>query len=102
MRSDGTAPGERVRWPILRAILQPSRLLQKNSLACLQQANWSAQHLPLTVLATRNDPQPPPDPAAPPSLTYPQFLVTARSQVAYAKEIHDTLVAAAQNISPTE
>jgi mediator of RNA polymerase II transcription subunit 29 len=35
-------------------------------------------------------------------LTYPQFLATASAQVAYAKEIHDTLIAAAQNISPSD
>lgn len=35
-------------------------------------------------------------------LNYPQFLATASAQVAYTKEIHDTLVAAAQNISPSD
>lgn len=35
-------------------------------------------------------------------LTYPQYLNTVRLQISYAKDIHDTLVAAAQNISPTE
>lgn len=36
------------------------------------------------------------------TLTYPQFLATASAQVAYTKEVHDTLVAAAQNISPSD
>lgn len=36
------------------------------------------------------------------SLTYPQFLATVGAQVAYTKEIHETLLAAAQNISPSE
>lgn len=36
------------------------------------------------------------------SLTYPQFLATVGAQVSYTKEIHETLLAAAQNISPSE
>lgn len=36
------------------------------------------------------------------TLTYPQFLSTVNAQVAFTKEIHDTLVAAAQNISPSD
>lgn len=35
------------------------------------------------------------------TLTYPQFLSTVRAQVAYAKEIHDMLLTAAQNIQNT-
>lgn len=36
------------------------------------------------------------------TLTYPQYLATVSAQVAYTKEIYDTLVAAAQNISPSD
>lgn len=36
------------------------------------------------------------------ALTYPQFLATANAQVSFSKELHDTLVAAAQNLAPAE
>lgn len=74
----------------------------KTSLTCIQQAQSATHYLPLQVQPTRMDPPlatPTQDPSA---LSYPQYLSTVRAQVAYAKEIHDTLVAAAQNISPTE
>lgn len=34
--------------------------------------------------------------------SYPHYLATVRAQVAYVKEIHDSLTATAQNIAPTE
>ncbi|XP_077292001.1 mediator complex subunit intersex [Arctopsyche grandis] len=73
----------------------------KTSIACLQQAGWASQNLPLAVLTSRSEVILPPEPP-PSALSYPQFLTVARMQVTYAKEIHDTLIAAVQNISPTE
>jgi serum response factor/mediator of RNA polymerase II transcription subunit 29 len=35
-------------------------------------------------------------------LTYPQYLATVRAQVSFAKEVHDMLESAAQNMSPGE
>ena len=71
---------------------------QKTSIKCLTQQESSTRYFPLHVTATRSDNIPMPDN----SLTYPQFLTTARDQVTFTKEIHDTLVAAAQNISASE
>ncbi|XP_055688112.1 mediator of RNA polymerase II transcription subunit 29 [Lutzomyia longipalpis] len=73
----------------------------KTSIQCIQQSNSSNHFLPLNVAATRVDPMPHPPPDNP-MLSYPQYLSTVRSQIAYAKEIHDTLICAAQNISPSE
>jgi len=51
------------------------------------------------VAATRTETLPPTDNT---HLSYPQYLATVRTQIGYAKEIHDTLICAAQNISPSE
>ncbi|XP_060535476.1 mediator of RNA polymerase II transcription subunit 29 [Cylas formicarius] len=70
----------------------------KTSLKCLTQAESSNRYLNLPVVSTRNENLGINDN----SLTYPQFLATVGAQVSYTKEIHDTLVAAAQNISPSD
>ncbi|KAL3284656.1 hypothetical protein HHI36_018810 [Cryptolaemus montrouzieri] len=72
----------------------------KTSIKCLSQAESSNRYLNLTVSVgpPRNENMSLNDN----TLTYPQFLSTAVSQVAFTKEIHDTLVAAAQNISPSD
>lgn len=71
---------------------------QKTSIKCLSQCESSNRYLHLPVAPTRNESIGMPDN----TLTYPQYLATANAQVAYTKEIHDTLVAAAQNISPSD
>ncbi|GAB0097349.1 Mediator of RNA polymerase II transcription subunit 29 [Sergentomyia squamirostris] len=84
------------------SICDQMELHLKTSIQCIQQSNSSNHFLPLTVAATRVDPMPHPPPENPPMLSYPQYLSTVRSQIAYAKEIHDTLICAAQNISASE
>ncbi|EFA01132.1 mediator of RNA polymerase II transcription subunit 29 [Tribolium castaneum] len=70
----------------------------KTSIKCIGQAESSNRYLHVPVIPHRsenigiNENM----------LSYPQFLATASAQVAYAKEIHDTLIAAAQNISPSD
>lgn len=71
----------------------------KTSILCLQQNSASQRYLPSTVMTTRIEPIPTNESAA---LSYPQYLSTVRNQIAYAKDIHDTLICAAQNISPSE
>ncbi|CAH4027560.1 mediator of RNA polymerase II transcription subunit 29 [Pieris brassicae] len=70
----------------------------RTATSCIQQAQSAAHYLPLTVIPSRMDS----GPVQETTLSYPQYLNTVRLQIAYAKDIHDTLVAAAQNISPTE
>lgn len=72
--------------------------LQKTSVKCLGQAESSNRYLHIPVAPTRSENLGMNENM----LTYPQFLATASAQVSYAKEIHDTLVAAAQNISPSD
>ncbi|KAJ8925036.1 hypothetical protein NQ315_001207 [Exocentrus adspersus] len=70
----------------------------KTSIKCLNQQESSNRFLHLPVATTRSESLGLNDT----TLTYPQFLATASAQVSYTKEIHDTLVAAAQNISPSD
>lgn len=70
----------------------------KTSILCLQQNSASQRYLPSSVMTTRIEPIPSNENA----LSYPQYLSTVRQQIAYAKDIHDTLVCAAQNIAPSE
>ncbi|XP_063920147.1 mediator of RNA polymerase II transcription subunit 29 isoform X2 [Zophobas morio] len=70
----------------------------KTSIKCLGQAESSNRYLHIPVAPHRSENLG----INENMLTYPQFLATASAQVAYAKEIHDTLVAAAQNISPSD
>ncbi|CAK1545558.1 unnamed protein product [Leptosia nina] len=71
----------------------------RTAITCIQQAQLAAHYLPLTVIPSRMDSGPTSQDT---TLSYPQYLNTIRLQISYAKDIHDTLVAAAQNISPTE
>ncbi|CAG4959750.1 unnamed protein product [Colias eurytheme] len=71
----------------------------RTAITCIQQAQSAAHYLPLTVIPSRMDSGPTTQET---TLSYPQYLNTVRLQISYAKDIHDTLVAAAQNISPTE
>lgn len=65
----------------------------------MQQSTQSQRYLPMHVASTRIDPLPLTENAP---LSYPQYLQTVRSQIGYTKDIHDTLISAAQNISPSE
>ncbi|KDR15695.1 mediator of RNA polymerase II transcription subunit 29 [Zootermopsis nevadensis] len=71
----------------------------KTSIECLAQGAASQRYLSLPVALTRTDPLPNQEGAA---LTYPQYLATVRSQVGFAKEVHDMLMGAAQNVSSGE
>ncbi|XP_072933351.1 mediator of RNA polymerase II transcription subunit 29 [Epargyreus clarus] len=71
----------------------------RTAVTCIQQAQSASHYLPLTVISSRLDSGPTTQDTA---LSYPQYMNTVRLQISYAKDIHDTLVAAAQNISPTE
>lgn len=74
-------------------------MFQKTSIKCLTQAESSNKYLHLPVAPTRTENMGLSDN----TLTYPQYLATVNAQVAYTKEIiYDTLVAAAQNISPSD
>ncbi|XP_046670029.1 mediator of RNA polymerase II transcription subunit 29 [Homalodisca vitripennis] len=68
----------------------------KTSIECMNQGASSQRYLPLAVAATRTELIPNQDMNI---LTYPQYLSTVRAQVLYAKEVHDMLLTAAQNIS---
>jgi len=70
----------------------------KTSIKCLSQAESSNRYLNLPVVPTRSENLGMNEN----SLTYPQFLATVGAQVSYTKEIHETLLAAAQNISPSD
>lgn len=65
---------------------------------CLSQQESAHKYFNLPVQPTRSESLGINDS----TLTYPQFLATASAQVAYTKEIHDTLIAAAQNITPSD
>ncbi|XP_031629100.1 mediator of RNA polymerase II transcription subunit 29 [Contarinia nasturtii] len=70
----------------------------KTSILCLQQNSASQRYLPSQVMFTRMDTTPTNDNA----VSYPQYLSTVRQHIAYAKDIHDTLICAAQNLAPSE
>lgn len=65
----------------------------------MNQGASSQRYLPLAVVSTRADPIANQDMS---TLTYTQYLATVRAQVNYAKEIHDMLLTAAQNIASGE
>ncbi|XP_043490986.1 mediator of RNA polymerase II transcription subunit 29 [Polistes fuscatus] len=81
------------------SICDQMELHLKTSIECLSQNSSSIRYLPMTVLPTRTDTV---SAQEGPALTYPQFLMTVRAQVGYAKEVHDTLVSAARTIAPGE
>lgn len=72
---------------------------QKTSIQCMQQSSSAQRYLPTHVASTRVEPLAPTENGP---ISYPQYLQTVRTQIAYAKDIHDTLICAAQNISPSE
>lgn len=75
-------------------------LSQKTSIQCMQQSSSSQRYLPVHVASTRMEPLPMNVNDGP--IAYPQYLSTVRTQIGYAKDIHDTLICAAQNISLSE
>ncbi|XP_049776592.1 mediator of RNA polymerase II transcription subunit 29 isoform X1 [Schistocerca cancellata] len=81
------------------SICDQMELHLKTSIECLNQLSSSQRYLPLPVATARTEPLPAQDVG---SLTYPQYLATVRAQVAYTKEIHDVLLAAAQNLGMGE
>ncbi|XP_062716775.1 mediator of RNA polymerase II transcription subunit 29 isoform X2 [Aedes albopictus] len=68
----------------------------KTSKICMQQGASSQQYLPIPVAPTQ------PNPAETNALSYGQYLDVVKIQIGYAKDIHDTLICAAQNICPSE
>lgn len=70
----------------------------KTAMVCTQQNTSLHRYLPATVIATRVEPCPSNENA----LAYPQYLSSVRQQIAYAKDLHDTLICAAKNITPNE
>ncbi|KAG6457520.1 mediator of RNA polymerase II transcription subunit 29 [Manduca sexta] len=79
------------------SICDQMELHLRTAITCIQQAQSAAHYLPLSVIPSRLDSGPTTQ-----ETSYPQYLKTVGLQISYAKDIHDTLVAAAQNISPTE
>lgn len=57
------------------------------------------RYLPTNVVQTRMEPLPVTENGP---ISYLQYLQTVRMQICYAKDIHDTLICAAQNISLSE
>lgn len=65
----------------------------------MQQSTSAQRYLPVPVALQRIEPMPTSENGP---ISYPQYLSTVRLQISYAKDIHDTLICAAQNISPSE
>lgn len=74
--------------------------VQKTSIECLNQGASSQRYLNMTVTPQRSEPVPGQQEMN--TLTYPQYLATVRTQVSFAKELHDMLLAAAQNVTSAE
>lgn len=72
----------------------------KTAILCLHQNSASQRYLPTNVMTASITPIPINDNNN--ALSYPQYLATVRQQIGYAKDIHDTLICAAQNISPSD
>lgn len=65
----------------------------------MQQSGAAQRYLPVPVALTRIEPLPTSENGL---ISYPQYLSTVRLQISYAKDIHDTLICAAQNISAND
>lgn len=65
----------------------------------MQQSSSAQRYMPVTVNPTRIEAMPDSENGP---ISYPQYLQTVRNQISYAKDIHDTLICAAQNISSCE
>ncbi|XP_037052415.1 mediator of RNA polymerase II transcription subunit 29 [Bradysia coprophila] len=64
----------------------------KTAIQCMQQGSSSQRYLPVPVASTRIEPIMPPTDGP---ISYSQYLSLVRTQIAYAKDIHDTLICAA-------
>ncbi|XP_049876693.1 mediator of RNA polymerase II transcription subunit 29-like [Pectinophora gossypiella] len=82
----------------LYSLCDQMELHLRTAVTCIQQAQSASHYLPLTVIPSRLDS----GSTQETTLSYPAYLNTVRLQISYAKDIHDLLVAAAQNIAPTE
>lgn len=58
---------------------------------CIQQASYAQVYMPVPVVPLKNEGQDN-------SLNYLEFLQLVKTQMTYSKDVHDTLVMAAQNI----
>lgn len=72
--------------------------MQKTAKTVIEQTNSANTYIQLNVAHTRLDPILPEQNA----LSYPQYIDLVRQQINYSKEIQDTLIYAARNISPAE
>ncbi|KAF4528059.1 hypothetical protein B566_EDAN012020 [Ephemera danica] len=82
------------------SICDQMELHLKTAIECVTQGNSSQRYLPMQVALTRMESGPVTQQQE--SLSYPQFLATVRSQVSYSRELHDTLIAAAQALGSNE
>ncbi|XP_030387195.1 mediator of RNA polymerase II transcription subunit 29 [Scaptodrosophila lebanonensis] len=71
----------------------------KTAMQCMQQSTSSQHYLPAAVTAMRVEPYHE-NPGGP--ISYPTYLSLARIHVQSSKDIHDTLISAAQNISQAD
>ncbi|XP_072767844.1 mediator of RNA polymerase II transcription subunit 29-like [Anoplolepis gracilipes] len=68
----------------------------KTSVECLSQNNSSLRYLPMSVITNRTDTV---NTQEGPALSYPQFLMTVRAQIAFARDVHDAFMSHARAIS---
>ncbi|KAJ8687430.1 hypothetical protein QAD02_023224 [Eretmocerus hayati] len=79
------------------AICDQIELHLKTSIECINQHSMSTRYMPVNVNPLRIDNIPSPD-----ALNYPQYLMTARSQVQYTRDVHNALSNAARSIANNE
>lgn len=85
----------------LYSICDQIELHLKTSIQCVQQLSSSQHYLPGHVASIRMEPFLQSENQNTP-MSYPQYLSTVRSHIVSSKEIHDTLISAAQNISQSD
>lgn len=72
----------------------------RTSIECLGQNSAAVKYMPVSVIPSRTEivgSGVPPD-----ALTYPQYLMTVKSQVQYTKDIYNLLYNAAHSLTPSE
>uniref|UniRef100_W8B7V7 Mediator of RNA polymerase II transcription subunit 29 n=1 Tax=Ceratitis capitata TaxID=7213 RepID=W8B7V7_CERCA len=72
----------------------------KTAIQCMQQLSSAQHYLPSAVTPARIEPYMQENPGGP--MTYSTYLNIVRVHVQSAKDIHDTLISAAQNISQAD
>lgn len=95
---DGTIPRFDKNLEEFYSICDQIELHLRTSLECTIQKRGGDRYLQYDVEPTRTEHMAYQDN----KFSYPHYLATVRAQVAYVKEIHDSLTATAQNIAPTE